>query len=295
MNSNVLLIVNPVAGRKKAKSMLYRVVDSLCRNGYIVTIFTTARKGEATDIVIEHAKTYDKIICCGGDGTLNEVFTGLIKAGLSIPVGYIPSGTTNDLAAALKLPLNIKEAVEVTENGKIRQHDIGKFNENQYFSYVASFGAFTKVSYKTPQWLKNLFGRIAYIFKGVFSIADIHPQTAKVTADGREIKGDFIYGSVSNSTVIGGIIKLSESEVFFDDGMFEVILIKNPQTPKNLKKILKGIIKNCYDDEYIYRFKAGKIAFSFENSTEWCIDGEYAGTLDTVNIENLHGMVQIVT
>ncbi|WP_099204499.1 diacylglycerol/lipid kinase family protein [Scatolibacter rhodanostii] len=291
---NTLLIINPIAGRKKARTILYKVVDSLCRNNHKITIFTTTSKGEATQIIREYASDMQKIICCGGDGTLNEVLSGLSRENLQIPVGYIPTGTTNDLAHALGLSVNVKKAINVTLDGNIRKHDIGSFNENQYFSYIASFGAFTKVSYTTPQWIKNLIGHTAYILYGIFNLNDIHSHRVKVVADGNEISGDFIFGSVSNSTVIGGIVKLAKSDIHFDDGKFEVMLIRTPKNAKELKKIIQGLVHRRYDSRHVYFFKASDLSFHFEESVKWTIDGEYAGTANEVEIKNHMGLAHIM-
>ena len=291
---NMLLIINPISGRKKAKRYLYKIVDLLCRNDYKTTIFTTARQGEATSIVKEYAREFQKIICCGGDGTLNEVFAGLAMLNHKMPVGYMPTGTMNDLAHALDLPVKINKAMDTAINGHARALDIGVLNADKYFAYVASFGAFTEVSYTTPQWLKNIIGRISYVFSGILRIGDIRPHSVKVIADGKEFSGNFIYGSVSNSTIIGGIIKLPKPDVCFDDGQFEVLLIKNPKTRKELRAILRGIVHQSYDEKYVYYFKAKTLSFVFDEAAEWSIDGEYAGTLDKVHIANLHKMAQIV-
>lgn len=292
---NILLIINPVAGKKKANKTIYQIVDSLCKNNCKTTLFITTKKGEATNIIIEHAHECQKIICCGGDGTLSEIISGLVQLNMNIPVGYIPTGTTNDLAHSLNLPTNIDTAIEATTNGHIQKHDIGAFNEGKYFSYVASFGAFSEVSYSTPQWLKNFFGHIAYVFNGILSVANIRPHKVKVVADGDEIAGDFIYGSVSNSKVIGGIVKFLESDVSFDDGKFEVLLVKQPRSIKDLGGIIKGVFHHQYDYQNICFFKASKVSFSFEKDTEWTIDGEYAGTLDSVQIKNLPSTAQVMT
>lgn len=290
---NTLLIINPVAGRRKANRLLDKIVDSLSQNAYEAAVFTTTRKGEAIDIVKEHAAKSQRIICCGGDGTLNEVFTGLAMADLQIPVGYIPTGTTNDFARSLKLPKNSSKVIDAAVNGPIRQHDIGAFNQNQYFSYVASFGAFTKASYSTPQWLKNMMGHAAYVFSGILSAADIHSHTLKVIADGQEIAGDFIFGSVSNSTVIAGLVKLPEADISLNDGEFEVMLIRAPKNAKELQAVVGGILRQRYDERHVHFFKASELSFSFAESTAWTIDGEYAGTLETVGIKNLHSMAQV--
>lgn len=289
----ILLIVNPIAGRRKARKILYKIVDALCRENYKTTIFTTSKQGAATNIVRENGAEFQKIICCGGDGTLNEVFTGLAMENLKIPVGYIPTGTTNDLGHALGLSTSMGKAMNIAINGQIRKHDIGAFNESQYFSYIASFGAFTKVAYSTPQWLKNVLGRIAYVFKGMLSLTDIHSHRVTVTADGKTIQGDFIFGSVSNSTVIGGILKLPKAEVSFDDGQFEVLLIKNPKSPKELQAIIQSLLRHHYDSQYVYFTKASKVSFAFEDTASWTIDGEFAGILSDVHIENRQGLVEI--
>ena len=294
-NQNILLIVNPVAGKKKANKALYYIVDSLCRNNCKTIVFTTTKKGDATRIVTQYAQECQRIICCGGDGTLNEIITGLIYLNLQIPIGYIPAGTTNDFAHSLNLPMNINHAIEVSANGRIKQHDIGAFNEDKYFSYVAAFGAFTSVAYSTPQWLKNFFGKLAYNFMGVMSIFGIRPHKVKVILDGNEIAGDFIYGSVSNAKTIGGIVKFLETDVSFDDGKFEVLLIKKPKKFKDLRGIIKSVFSRRYDNQYICFFKASKVSFDFEKNAEWTIDGEYAGAFCNVQINNLRCTAQVMT
>jgi len=293
-DQNILLIINPVAGRKIAKKLIYRIVDLLCRNNYKTTIFSTGDKGEAAQFVKAHAHEFNKIICCGGDGTLNETFTGLIDAGINIPVGYIPTGTTNDLATALKLTKNPKKAMQISVEGNNRVHDLGVFNDDRYFTYIASFGAFTSVAYRTPQWMKNSLGRAAYFINGVPSLTDIQPHKAKVIADGTQIEGEFVFGSVTNSTIIGGIIKLNESEVHFDDGLFEVMLVRNPETPMDLSKSIQCIVSHEYDEEYVLFLRAKEVLFTFEEPTDWTVDGEFAGTVNVADIKNLQGRAEIV-
>jgi YegS/Rv2252/BmrU family lipid kinase len=291
---NILLIINPIAGRKEAKKILYKIVDFLCRNECKTTIYTTSRKGEATNIVMEHARDSQKIICVGGDGTLHEVLTGLKIMDLYVPVGYIPTGTTNDLARALKLPIKTSKAIETAVFGQIRDHDIGAFNEGQCFSYVASFGAFTNAAYSTPQWLKNMVGHAAYIFKGILSIPEIQSHAVKIVADGKEISGDFVFGSVSNSTVIAGLIKLPKLDIRFDDGKFEVLLIKTPKNRKELRAIVHGLRHQHYDERYVYYFKAKELTFSFKENTAWTVDGEFAGAHENVCIMNLQRKAQVI-
>jgi len=193
------------------------------------------------------------------------------------------------------LPTNINNAIEATTNGFIQKHDIGAFNEDKYFSYVAAFGAFTKTSYSTPQWLKNFFGKMAYCFSGITGIFGIRPHKVKIMVDGNEIAGDFIYGSISNTRIIGGIVKFLEVDVSLDDGKFEVLLIKKPNKLKDLSGIIKSVFSRRYDDRHICFFKASKVSFAFEKDAKWTIDGEYAGAFSNVHIKNHRYTAQVLT
>lgn len=286
---NILLIVNPVSGRQKSRLMLYSIVNFLSQHGCKTTIFATTGRGHATELVRQHAANHDRIICCGGDGTLNEIFSGLATMDIAIPVGYIPTGTTNDLAHALGLTSNIKKAMHLALYGTKRDLDLGTFNHDKYFSYVASFGAFSKVAYETPQWLKNRLGRASYFFYGISEIADIRSRRAKITADGWEITGDFVYGSVSNSTVIGGLVKFPEGSISLDDGKFEVMLIRTPKGPLDLHHIVQGLVNHEYSDDSVLFFTASNISFEFaDDAVPWTVDGEYAGESYNVAIGNMH-------
>jgi len=291
---NILLIVNPVSGRQKARFMIYRIVNFLSQNNCKTTIFFTIKQGHATELVREHAKDCDRIICCGGDGTLNEVFSGLATIEADIPVGYIPTGTTNDLANALGLASDVKRAIHLALYGAARDLDLGTFNDDKYFSYVASFGAFSKVAYETPQWLKNRLGRASYFFYGLSEIADIRSYRVRVVADGMEIDGNFVYGGVSNSTVIGGLVKLPEGTIRMDDGKFEVMLIKTPKDPLDFHQIIQGLVNQDYNEDSVLFFTASKVEFSFEMDVPWTVDGEYAGESNKVNISNMQKKVKIL-
>ena len=291
---NVLLIVNPVAGRKESKKIVRQIVTLLCRHEYRPIVYITGKKGDATDFVFENALEAKRIICCGGDGTLNEVLTGMQKLGRYIPVGFVPTGTTNDFARALRLPTTTHEAIENAVCGVVKGHDIGAFNDIRCFSYVASFGAFTKVSYSTPQWMKNLIGHAAYILGGVLDLGSFRSRHVKVIADGKEIEGNFVFGSVSNSTILAGLVKLPKADIFFDDGKFELMLIKAPKNRKELKAIVRSVRRKHYDERYIHYLKASKLSFCFEKGASWTLDGEFGGVHKEVIIENLNEAAQII-
>ncbi len=291
---HIILIVNPIAGRGKARRMLYRIVNTLCHAGYIVTTFITTRAGEAVDVARRAAKYAERIVCCGGDGTLNEVITGLTESGCKIPVGYIPTGTTNDLAKALRLPLDVNGALRVIEEGTHVAHDVGRFNDDKCFTYVASFGAFTRVSYGTPQWLKNLIGRKAYILSGIASVFDIRGRNVTITADGHTFSGRYAFGSVSNSTVVGGIIQYARDCMRFDDGLFELLLIRMPRSIVDLLHIGYGILRGRYDAPYFTHTTASNVTLRFDKPTSFTVDGEYGGRHKSVRIGCMRRAAHII-
>lgn len=296
-SDNVLLIVNPVSGRQRARYILYDIINFLSQSGCKTTVFATISRGHATQLVQTHAPHHHRMICCGGDGTLNEVFSGLAAMGEGaekIPVGYIPTGTTNDLAHALGLTSHVKKAIHQALYGNVRDLDLGTFNQDKYFSYVASFGAFSRVAYETPQWLKNRLGRASYFFYGISEIGDIRARRVHIVADGTEISGDFVYGSVSNSTVIGGLVKFPEGSISLDDGKFEVMLIKAPKRPADLRHIVNALATKDYHEDGVLFFTASHITFQFEEDVPWTVDGEYAGESNLVAVGNMHRRVQIL-
>lgn len=289
-----LLIINPTAGKTKNEDEINEIVNLLKEQLHIADPHVTSEKGDATEFVREYAKFHDMVICCGGDGTLNEVISGLMEMKHYIPIGFIPAGTTNDLANTFKMPKDIKKAVQFIFNGKPEYHDIGIMSDKYYFSYIASFGAFTKVSYETPQWLKNKIGHFAYVLDGIKSVGEIRPYKVKVKTEDFELEDEFIFGSVSNSLSIGGILKLDEDEVSFNDGKFEVLLIRNPHNAIDLSEILYGLSIRKYDEKYIIFLQTSEISFEFEEETNWTADGECAKLGKEVLIKNCHNVIQFI-
>lgn len=295
MQRRVLLVINPMAGRMRSRTGLFEIVRTLNAAGVQTTVHITSARGEAVRVV-EEAGGFDAVISCGGDGTLNEVITGALHSGRggSLPIGYIPAGTANDLAESLGLSRNLVKATADILSGKAEGHDIGLMNESLYFSYVASFGAFTKVSYATPQPAKNAIGYLAYFFEGIRSVADIQPVKMHVRCDELETEGDFILGAVTNSTSIGGLLKLNPKTVDLGDGIFEVLLIRNPQNASELRNIINCLTHQQSDDHNTMLFHTSSISFTSEKPLEWTVDGEFGGEHRRVEIENLKQAVQII-
>ncbi|HKL98821.1 MAG TPA: diacylglycerol kinase family protein [Mobilitalea sp.] len=290
----ILLIVNPIAGRTHAKSNLIRVLDIFSRNGYQVDLQKTTYKGHAVELVLEYAGENDIVVCCGGDGTLNEVVSGVMQSGLKMPLGYIPAGTTNDFASSLKLSYKLDIAIKAILGGNPRTLDIGMFQNKRYFNYIASFGAFTGSSYSTPQSYKNSIGHLAYVFEGMKDIPNIRPYHVRVEANGVVYEDDYIFGAVSNSISIGGVIKLNSKQVDLNDGLFEIFLVKNPKSPIELSRILFAITKKEYSDKMIEFIKASEVTFHMSQQIPWSLDGEYEAGGKEIYIRNIHNAFKLL-
>lgn len=286
----VLIILNPVAGHKAAQKALFPLVKRLCAQDSTVIVHTTRAHGEAAQVARETGAGCDRIIVLGGDGTLSEVLGGLVRAGAKVPVGYVPTGTTNDLAHALHLPAKAKDAIEVASGDCVRQHDAGLLGEAAFFDYVASFGAFADTAFATPQSLKNKLGRMAYIFRGAREVFTLRPHPVTVTAGGRMVSGAFYYGSISNSTRIGGVVDLSGAGVRFDDGLMEILLIRQPPTVQAMRDFAHQV----YDPDYFVFLQADEATFRFEAPAEWTVDGECAGEFTEVTFRCLPRAVQLI-
>lgn len=294
MNGKTLVIVNPCSGKAKMRTELLGVVEILSGDGSLVTVYPTKEWGDATRFAASLKENeYDKIVVCGGDGTLNEVITGLMTAGLHYTLGYIPSGTLNEWSSGLRISRSIKQAAADITTGKKVMLDIGKFGD-KYFSYTASFGAFTDASYSAPQDVKNVLGQAAYFFEGIKSLGNIKPVHLKFTADGREEEGDFLFGAVSNSMSVGGIVKFDETVVKLNDGKFEILLIRNPDNILKLQPVIDGILKKDLDRQGIEFFTAESITVTGGDGLSWTLDGEYARGEDTVEIKNLHNAIELI-
>lgn len=289
----VLFIFNPHSGKGLIRNDLLEIVDIMVKASYEVTIYTTQYQGDAISKVEKEAKNFDRIICSGGDGTLDEVVTGLIKSGVDIPVGYIPAGSTNDFANSLEIPKGMVEAAAVAVTDQRFPCDVGDFNGDT-FVYVAAFGLFTEVSYQTSQELKNILGHVAYILEGAKSLHDISSHKMQVEHDGIVIQDDFIYGMVTNSVSVGGFKGITGSDVHLDDGVFEVTLIKNPRNPIELNEILACLTSLIDDSDLIYSFKTNEIKFTSKEPVGWTLDGEFGGEHTELTIKNLQKRIEII-
>ena len=294
----LLFVYNPRAGKEMLKPRLSDVLDIFVKAGYEVTVHPTQAYRDAYYQIKEYeVGKYDLIACSGGDGTIDEVATGMMKRREMgkdvVPVGYIPAGTTNDFAKSLHIPRKPLAAADNAVKGVPFPCDIGKFNDS-VFVYIAAFGIFTDVSYETDQAVKNVLGHMAYILEGAKRIFNIPSYKIKVEHDGEVIEDEFIFGMVTNSRSVGGFSNMVGKNIVFDDGLFEVTLIKTPKNPIALQEIIAALLIEQVDTKHMYTFKTKKITFDSVEEITWTLDGEFGGEQDYVEIENVQKAMEIM-
>lgn len=289
----MLFIMNPISGQKRSHRYLPDILALFNRSGYETVVYMTGCQGDATRIVRERAQDMDLVVCCGGDGTLNETISGILQAGLDIPVGYIPAGSTNDFAASLKLSSNIMQAAQDIVEGAPVAYDVGKFG-NRYFSYVASFGAFTKSSYMTPQSVKNALGHTAYVLGGISELSQIRKEHVRMELDGQVIEDDFLFGAICNCTSVGGMIQLDPKLVDMRDGLFEILLVRMPQNLAEISECIQAVQSQKYNCAMITFRSAKNVRIFADPQMAWTLDGEREEGHDQVDAENLHQAIRLI-
>lgn len=293
MGKKLLIILNPAAGKKRAQRYMFDILELFSNADYQCTVHITKGQGDGTAAVKKNTDQYDMIIAIGGDGTLNEVVTGLLDSKKNIPIGYIPAGSTNDFATTLGLSKDLIVATkDIIEGSKVKL-DIGRFNK-KYFAYVASFGAFTGASYSTSQIAKNLLGHAAYVLNGIKDLASISPIHMKVETPHNTFEGDYLFGAVSNSTSIGKIVTFDSDVVDLSDGLFEVTLIKNPQNAMELGKIIASIQNADFDPDCFDTCITSEATFYSDIITPWTLDGEYFEGDSIMKVKNLHNAITLI-
>ena len=281
----LLFIVNPRAGRNKPHGPLFDALAVLSAAGYLVRIHQTTAPGDAAEAAAREGGQYDLVVAAGGDGTLNEVISGLMRLDAPPPLGYLPQGTTNDFASCLKISHDPVEAARAIVLDRVRELDVGTWNRRS-FVYVASFGAFTRSSYAASQAAKNALGHFAYILEGMKDLNTLRPYHIRLTADGEELEGDYLFGAVCNSTSIGGLMKLDPERVVLDDGKFEMLLVRSPRTAADLQSLVLAVLNQQYDSPGLVFRHVSALRLETEETLPWSLDGEFAPSEPVVEIRN---------
>ena len=289
----LLFVMNPYAGMRKANRFLADILALFNRAGYTVITHMTAGPGDGSVIVERMASHVDLVVCCGGDGTFNETVNGILRSGVNVPIGYIPAGSTNDFATSLRLPTDPLKAAQLIVEGLPRRYDVGLFAE-RYFSYVASFGAFTKSSYTTPQNVKNALGHTAYVLSGIQELSQLRNTHMRLELDGEVIEADFLFGAVSNSTSVGGILTLDPKQVDMQDGKFELLLVRTPRNLAELSECIQALQTQKYNCSAITFRSASQLRVSSNEAVTWTLDGERADVTKPVEIRNIHHAISLI-
>ncbi len=291
----LLFIFNPFSGKGLIKNKIADILDIMVKANYEVTVHPTQGRGDATMLTEQEAKNFDLVVCSGGDGTLDETVTGMMKLEQEnrIPIGYIPAGSTNDFGNSLGIPKDPLASAKIAVEGNRFPCDIGYFNGDS-FVYVAAFGIFTDVSYETSQELKNAIGHAAYLIEGIKKLIDIPSYTMQIEVNGQVIIDRFIFGMITNSASIGGFKDITGKNIEYNDGLFEVTLIKEPKNPMELNEIVAGLTNLISDSNMIYTFKTEEIKITSKEMVSWTLDGEYGGDSDEVRIRCEKEAVEIM-
>ena len=290
----MLFIMNPISGQKKAAKFLPEIISLFNRADYEVITYLTGCQGDATRMAALRGGDVDIVVCCGGDGTFNETITGLLENDIQVPVGYIPSGSTNDLANSLKLSSNPLKAAQDILEGTPAVYDVGKFG-SRYFSYVASFGAFTQTSYTTPQSIKNLLGHTAYVLSGISELSQIRKEHVRMEIDGEIVEDDFLFGAISNSTSVGGVLTLDPKVVNMSDGLLEILLVRAPHNLTEITECLQAFQAQDYNNCAMVTFRSARRVRILANpGMLWTLDGEREEGHWEVVAENIHHAIHLV-
>lgn len=292
LEKKMLFIYNPKSGKAKIRSKLADILDVFTGGGYEVTACPTQKSGDAVEMTANRKPVYDLVVCSGGDGTLDEVVTGMMQSSFRTPIGYIPAGSTNDFGGSLALPKNMVKAAEQVVKGRNFPCDIGAFNKD-VFVYIAAFGIFTEVSYETDQEIKNVLGHMAYVLEGMKRLPTVRSYHMKVTFEDTVIEDDFVFGMVTNSVSVGGFKNITGKHVKLDDGVFEVTLIKAPKNPIELNRIMLSLLNRDIDTDLMYCFRTASLRLESDEEVAWTLDGENGGGHRDVYIENRHKAVEI--
>lgn len=289
----LLLVMNPYAGMRKRKRYLADVVELFNRADYLVLTHMTAGQGDCARVVERMARDVDLVVCAGGDGTFNEAVTGLMRSGCEVPIGYLPCGSTNDFAASLNISTNVVQAAKDILDGVLTAVDVGRFGE-RYFTYVASFGAFTKASYATPQNVKNALGHMAYLLEGIQELSQIRRTHVRLELEDRVIEDDFLFGAVSNSTSVGGILTLSPKLVDLQDGKFELLLVRAPRDAIEVAECIRALRTQKYNCAMITFLSTDRLTVKADPQMVWTLDGERADGAEQIQVKNIHRAIRLM-
>lgn len=290
----MLFIMNPYAGTRKANKHLAEILSIFNRADFSVTVHMTAGPGDCEKATMALAEGCDLVACAGGDGTFSEMINGLMQLGLDIPAGYIPCGSTNDFANTLHLSKDILQAARDITEGEPVCYDVGQFRD-RYFTYVASFGAFTRASYATPQNIKNALGHAAYLLNGIQELSQLRKEHIRIETEDQIIDDDFLFGAICNSTSVGGILSLDPNQVDMSDGKFELLLVRAPRDFLEITECIGALQSKKYNCAMVTFLSASSLKIFADPEMSWTLDGERGEGAREITITNLKHAIRVMT
>ncbi len=289
----MLFVYNPMAGKEQIKNKLSDIIQVFCEANFLVTMMATEKQNDAKNAVIEYGKDFDYVVCSGGDGTMNEVATGMMHLEKKPICGYIPAGTVNDFASSLKIPKIMKRAAKLVTEGEVFRCDMGGFND-KFFTYVAGFGAFTEVSYQTPQEWKNMIGKSAYFIEGIKHLSEIKPHHMRIEYDGEVIEDTFVLGLISNSVSVAGFKAYQKKNIKMDDGLLEGLFIREMGSLAEVQEALNALMTKNLDAPAIFKFSSRNIHIISDDDVQWTLDGEDGGFCREALMHNFQQALPII-
>lgn len=290
----LLLVINPVAGKAEAKKNLLKILEIFSNAGYLVTVYITGKQGDATSIIQDQGSQYDLIVCSGGDGTISEAVTGIVKADIYVPIGYMPCGSSNDFAGYYGISNDMLTAAKSIAHGQPHPMDVISYDHSHYSVNASDFGIFTWIPYNTSQKQKNILGGLAYVLEGIKDFKKLRSQYVKVTANGTVYEGDILFGVICNATRAVATLARQEKSMQADDGIMEIGLVCKPKSPLELQEIIASIRSGELTHKNIFFFKAKKITLETTEPLEWAMDGEHYISPLTCEIESLRNRITLI-
>ncbi|WP_203341370.1 diacylglycerol kinase [Planococcus beijingensis] len=286
------IIYNPTSGRELFRKHLPEVLEKMEQAGYETSCHATTCEGDAIQAAkVAVERNFDLVIAVGGDGTLNEVISGIAKFENRPKVGLIPMGTTNDFARAVHIPRDINKAVDIILKGDSIPVDIGLMNDDRYFINIAGGGRITELTYEVPSKLKTVLGQMAYYLKGIEMLPSIRSSRVRIEYDDQIFDDSAMMFLIGLTNSVGGFEKLAP-DASINDGKFTLLILKELNMAEFIRVASLALRGEHLSDPHVIYAKASKITVTTEERVLLNLDGEYGGVLPAV-FENLASHIEM--
>ncbi|MBB5181767.1 diacylglycerol kinase (ATP) [Planomicrobium koreense] len=286
------IIYNPTSGRELFRKHLPEVLEKMEKAGYETSCHATTAEGDATIAAADAVKRkFDLIVAVGGDGTLNEVVSGVSGFEERPKIGLIPMGTTNDFARAVHIPRDINKAVDIIIEGNSIPVDVGLMND-RHFINIAGGGRLTELTYEVPSKLKTVLGQMAYYLKGIEMLPSIRSSKVRIEYDGHVFDDHAMMFLIGLTNSVGGFEKLAP-DASINDGKFTLLILKELNMAEFIRVASLALRGEHLSDPHVIYAKASKISVSSDERVLLNLDGEYGGLLPAT-FENLGRHIEVM-